>query len=72
MIARAQKLAALCARSGVPLPAAALQFPLRDPRVGCVIAGVARDSEVRDLIARAATEIPEDVWAVLAQEEAIE
>jgi len=71
-IAHAQRLAASCARYGVPLPAAALQFPLRDPRVGCVIAGVAHDGEVHDLIARAAAEIPEDVWAVLAQEETVE
>jgi D-threo-aldose 1-dehydrogenase len=68
-IARAQRLAALCARFGVSLPAAALQFPLRDPRVACVIAGVARPSEVHDLIARAAAEIPEEAWAALALEE---
>ena len=68
-IARAQRLAALCAAHDVPLPAAALQFPLRDPRVACVIAGVARPSETRDLTARAAAEIPDDVWAALAAEE---
>ena len=68
-IARAQRLASLCARFGVALPAAALQFPLRDPGVACVIAGVARPSEMHDLIARAAAEIPEEAWAALAQEE---
>lgn len=68
-IARAQRLAALCARFGVPLPAAALQFPLRDPRVATVIAGVANPGEVRDLVARAAAEIPEIVWASLAKED---
>lgn len=71
-IRRAQRLAAVCMRYGVPLPAAALQFPLRDPRVGCVIAGVANAAETRDLIARAATEIPDDIWAALAQEENVE
>ena len=71
-IARAQRLAAICARYGVALPAAALQFPLRDPRVATVIAGVAGASEVRDLITRAAAEIPDDVWAALAAEERIE
>ena len=69
MIARAQRLATVCARFGVPLPAAALQFPLRDPRVACVIAGVAKVSETLDLIARAATEISEEAWAALALEE---
>ena len=69
MIARAQRLAALCARFGVALPAAALQFPLRDPRVTTVIAGVANVSETHDLIARAAAEIPEEAWGALALEE---
>ena len=71
-IAQTQRLAAICARYGVALPAAALQFPLRDPRVATVIAGVAGASEVRDLITRAAAEIPDDVWAALAAEERIE
>jgi len=34
-----------------------------------VIAGVANPAEVRDLVARAAAEIPEIVWASLAKEE---
>lgn len=68
MIARAQRLAAVCARFGVPLPAAALQFPLRDQRIACVIAGVARPGEVHDLIARAAAGIPAEAWAALAAE----
>lgn len=72
MIARAQRLAAICVRYGVALPAAALQFPLRDCGVACVIAGVAKASEMRDLIARAAAEIPENVWAALATEETME
>jgi len=69
MIERAQRLAAVCARFGVALPAAALQFPLRDPRVATVIAGVARPSEVRDLITRAGAEIQDEAWAALAREE---
>jgi len=68
-IARAQRLATLCTRFGVALPAAALQFPLRDPRVATVIAGVANPGEVRDLVARAAAEIPETMWAALAKED---
>jgi len=69
MIERAQRLAAVCARFGVALPAAALQFPLRDPRVATVIAGVANAGEVRDLIARAGAEIQDEAWAALAREE---
>jgi len=71
-IARARRLAAICAHHGVALPAAALQFPLRDRRVASVIAGVAGAKETRELIARAAAEIPEDVWVALAAEETSE
>ncbi len=70
-VARARQLAAVCAHFGVALPAAALQFPLRDERVATVIAGVAGPSEVRDLIARAAADIGEDLWAALAEEEKV-
>jgi len=71
MVERAQRLAALCARFDVPLPAAALQFPLRNPGVETVIAGVANAGEVRDLIARAGAQIPEALWTALIQEENI-
>jgi len=71
-IARAQRLAAICAQFDVALPAAALQFPLRDRRVACVIAGVAGVGETRDLIDRAAAEIPEELWAALDAEEMTE
>ena len=71
LIARAKRLAELCAQYGVALPAAALQFPSRDPRVATVLAGVANAQEVRDLIARAGTEIPEELWTLIIQEECI-
>ena len=67
LIARARALAAQCARFGVALPAAALQFPLRDPRVATVIAGVASPGEVRDLISRAEAPVPEGLWATLTE-----
>jgi D-threo-aldose 1-dehydrogenase len=71
VVARARRLAALCARFGASLPAAALQFPLRDPRVATVIAGVANAREVHDLIARAEADISEELWNALTQEENI-
>jgi D-threo-aldose 1-dehydrogenase len=67
LVAQARALAAQCTRFGVPLPAAALQYPLRDPRVATVIAGVANRGEVRDLVSRAQTPIPEALWAALAE-----
>jgi len=70
MVARARALADLCARFGVRLPAAALQFPLRDPQVSTVIAGVANAHEVEELVERAAVNVPEDLWEKLREEEA--
>jgi len=70
MVARARALADLCARFGVRLPAAALQFPLRDPQVSTVIAGVANAHEVEELVERAAVKVPEDLWEKLREEEA--
>lgn len=40
VIRRAQRIQTVCARFGVPLPAAALQFPLAPPRVSTVLLGV--------------------------------
>jgi D-threo-aldose 1-dehydrogenase len=68
-IARARRMAASCARFGVSLPAAAVQFPLRDPRVATVLAGIASASEVRDLVDRAQVRIPEGLWAELNEED---
>lgn len=69
MVARARQMAALCARHGVTLPAAAVQFPLHDPRIATVIAGVANEQEVRDLVARAAVPVPQELWSALEDAE---
>ena len=42
VVERAERLAAICARHGVPLRAAAVQFPLAHPAVVSVVAGVRR------------------------------
>lgn len=63
--ARVEGIEAVCAAHGVPLPAAALQFPLAHPTVASVVAGMATADEVRrnvDLITQA---IPPDFWAEL-------
>jgi D-threo-aldose 1-dehydrogenase len=67
MLARARRLEKICASRGVPLPAAALQFPLRHPQVAAVIPGMVGVSQVRDTLARAATPIPEALWTTLDQ-----
>ncbi|MDB5687333.1 MAG: pyridoxal 4-dehydrogenase [Rhizorhabdus sp.] len=67
LVERARELAVLCARFGVALPAAALQFPSHDPAVTTVIAGVAGADQVRDLIARVQTPVPAGLWRALAE-----
>ena len=66
MVARALALAALCAGHGVPLAAAALQFPLRHPAVTSVVVGARSPEEVAQNAAHAATPIPDRLWEQLA------
>jgi D-threo-aldose 1-dehydrogenase len=66
VIDRVGRIEDLCAQFGVPLAAAALQFPLRHPVVDAVVAGMATVSELeaaRDLIAHP---LPDAFWDALA------
>ncbi|EQB12872.1 hypothetical protein RLDS_19035 [Sphingobium lactosutens DS20] len=65
VLRRARKLADVCARFGVSLPAAALQFPLRHPQVACVIPGLVGISQVADTIDRFGASIPDALWHAL-------
>ncbi|MFA6118044.1 MAG: aldo/keto reductase [Sphingomonas sp.] len=65
ILGRARRLSAACAAHGVPLPAAALQFPLRHPQVATVIPGIVGVPQLRDTLARLATPIPEALWTAL-------
>jgi D-threo-aldose 1-dehydrogenase len=65
MIDRAEALEALSLGSGVPLPAAALQFPLRHPAVRSVIPGLAGVAEVMETVDRMAVPVPDALWAAL-------
>ena len=69
VLARAIRIEAICARFGVPLPAAALQFPLRQKQVATVIPGMVGADQIAASIARLATPIPEALWAALDEEE---
>jgi aryl-alcohol dehydrogenase-like predicted oxidoreductase len=68
LLRRAQALAARCADHGVPLAAAALNFPLRHPAVTGVVVGARSPREVAENVAHAATTIPEELWAQLDAE----
>ncbi|MEN2791702.1 aldo/keto reductase [Sphingomonas oligophenolica] len=70
-LARAIRIETICARFGVSLPAAALQFPLRSPQVAAVIPGMVGPDQVAASIARLATPIPDALWAALDEEETV-
>jgi len=53
---------AVCARAGIDLATAALQFSLRDPRVDATVVGITREPRISSLIASAGVDIPDAVW----------
>ncbi|NKJ42233.1 aldo/keto reductase [Novosphingobium sp. SG720] len=65
LVAKVRRINAVAARHGVPLPAAALQFPLHHPAVAQVIAGFRHPTEVERAIAWMKWPIPADFWAEL-------
>ena len=62
---RGEELRRRCAARGVPLTAAALQFPLRQPAVAAVVVGVRSPAEVDADLAAFRTEIPAALWSEL-------
>jgi D-threo-aldose 1-dehydrogenase len=65
LLARARGLAATCDSYGVELPAAALNFPLREKSVVSVVAGFRSASQIRDGVRWMNDPIPEDLWGDL-------
>ena len=63
ILAEALRLKDICERNGVPLRAAALQFPLRHPAVRSVLIGARSPQEVRDCVEMARVPIPDALWA---------
>ena len=63
--ATARRIEAICKRHGVPLVAAALQFPLGHPAVASVIPGGKSPAEVRSNVASMRRPIPGALWADL-------
>jgi D-threo-aldose 1-dehydrogenase len=59
---RARCLYAECAREGVDVGAAALQFPLAHPAVACVVAGLRSRNEVLSAAARIGARLPGSLW----------
>jgi D-threo-aldose 1-dehydrogenase len=67
IVARVDAIRAICDRHGVPLRAAAVQFPLRHPAVACILLGLRSPAEVQDAVEMLAYDIPEDLWRELAK-----
>lgn len=65
VLRRVEAIEELCARWNVPLPAVALQFSMRDPRVASTIVGISRPEHVDAALRLASQEIPNELWAVL-------
>ena len=65
LIERAQQLQAVCARHGVPLKAAAIQFPAAHPVVAAVLTGARQAAELNENCALFDLPIPPDLWQEL-------
>ncbi len=65
---RLVRIHAVCADHGVPLPAAALQFPLQSDVVEAVVVGGSRPAQLVQNAELAALEIPASLWQTLAAE----
>ncbi|MEZ5668630.1 MAG: aldo/keto reductase [Alphaproteobacteria bacterium] len=65
---RVSRIQAVCQRHGVPLAAAALQFPLAHPAMSALIPGAVTPYEVQRNANLMAFPIPADLWAELKHE----
>lgn len=65
---RLLRIARVCADHAVPLPAAAIQFPLQSDVVRSVVVGGSRPAQLRQNAEYAALEIPAALWDELAAE----
>jgi D-threo-aldose 1-dehydrogenase len=65
VLARARRMRDACARYGVPLAAAALQFTLRHPAVTAAVVGARSAGEITADVCYLSTPIPDALWAEL-------
>ena len=60
-----RRIEEICARHGIPLGAAALQFSMRDDRVASTVCGISKPERVQETLDWAAWLIGEEVWEEL-------
>jgi D-threo-aldose 1-dehydrogenase len=65
---RAQRIRAVCARHGIPIGAAALQFTLRHPAVTAAVVGARSPGEITDDAGYLAAAVPGRLFDELAAE----
>eukprot|EP01065_Artemidia_motanka_P010112 TRINITY_DN15301_c0_g1_i3.p1 TRINITY_DN15301_c0_g1~~TRINITY_DN15301_c0_g1_i3.p1 ORF type:complete len:354 (+),score=66.87 TRINITY_DN15301_c0_g1_i3:245-1306(+) len=70
-VKRAAALAAICREHGVPLGAAALQFPLGHPAVTSVVFGIGSEEEARVGMGWASYPIPANLWRAMRERELV-
>lgn len=68
VLARVARIRAVCDAHAVPLPAAALQFPLHHPAVASVIPGARTGEEVEANVGWLETDVPEALFLDLRRE----
>jgi D-threo-aldose 1-dehydrogenase len=68
LVERAQRIGAVCASHGVPIKAAAIQFPLGHPAVTCVVVGCRSVAQLDESIAMFELTIPPSMWQELKHE----
>ena len=68
ILQRTRAIEAICTRHSVPLPAAALQFPLHHPAVLSVVVGHERPQEVARNLALLRHPVPRALWDDLKEE----
>lgn len=66
VLARARRLDEICRGHGVPLKAAAIQFPFRHPAVASVLTGARSVAELEENVAMFEHPVPDALWAELA------
>lgn len=68
LLERALRLREICGRHGVPLQAAAIQFPLGHPAVTSIVIGARTPAELTENVAMFRHPIPADLWSELRAE----
>jgi len=68
VIEKAKKIKEVCSSHDIPLPAAALQFPIAHPQVATVIPGPRSRAEAREILNWWKLDIPSSLWSDLKSE----